>query len=76
MKYHARFWGVPCVFDEHRDELRGTTFLADILIRFYAVPLAYALERVCAVLFNEYEPGFSIKLFECIEEDDDGQNET
>lgn len=76
MKYHARFYGVPCVFDECESELYGETFLADILIRFYAVPLAYALERVCAVLFNKYEPGFSIKLFAEIKEEDDGQGET
>lgn len=63
----ARFYGVPCYFNEHTGELAGRNRLFDRLLIaatwFHNTFIEFGAQVLAALTGAEYEPGFPIYVW-------------
>lgn len=60
--HHARFYGVPCLFNIDTGDMGGYGKLGEFLLEYWSSPIAEAMNFFYQ-LFG-FEPAFGVKLLE------------
>ena len=61
MKYHAKFYGIPCTSNDKDNELQGKTFIYDKLLDFFVQFHLLVIEVGC-FLFKDFPEYFPIEI--------------